>query len=101
MGTLTTPTKANMADALSARLGSSMEARSAIYPIYKNSKISSEVRRASQTHQAPQVGRPQNAPVHKAMNVMSAPVGASACASIDDKRVFMMRPTAAQKDMMR
>src|SRR5512140_3801325 len=70
-------------------------------PMYRNSRISSEVRRASQTHQVPQVGLPHSAPVHKAMKVNSAPVGASAVATIDDSRVLSTSPTPDQKPITR
>ena len=43
-----------------------------------------EVMRASHTHHAPHVGRPQRAPVQRAMKVIRAPVGARAVAIIDD-----------------
>src|SRR3954465_5106753 len=99
IGTLIAPTRASTADALSARRGSSMAATSARYPKYRNSNISSEVNRASQTHQVPHVGRPQNDPVHNAMNVISAPVGASACAIMDDSLVLNTRPIPAQNAM--
>ena len=49
MGTFTTPTTASTALALSAFTGSSMPARRPIYPRYRNSRISSDVRRGSQT----------------------------------------------------
>ena len=39
------------------------------------------------------MGRPQNAPVHSAMNVIIAPVGAIACAIIAESRV--LKPSAA------
>ncbi|MNR30192.1 hypothetical protein D3C85_1476330 [compost metagenome] len=56
-------------------------------PRYRKSRISSEVSRASQTHQAPQVGLPHRAPVHKVRKVKSAPVGASARIIMNDSRV--------------
>ena len=37
-----------------------------------------EVRRASQTHQVPQVGLPQTAPVNRARKVSQSPTGATA-----------------------
>ena len=98
-GTLTTPTMASTAAARSARRGSACAACRAMKPTYRNSSSSSDVSRASQTHQAPQVGRPHSAPVHSARKVMMAPVGASALAIIDDSRVFSARPSAAQKAM--
>ena len=74
MGTLTTPIIARREAALAALRLSSMALYKLRYPIYKNNKINSEVRRASHTHQAPQVGFPHRAPVHKAIKVMRAPV---------------------------
>ena len=59
--------------------------------------MSSEVRRASQTHQVPHVGLPQSDPVHRAMNVNSAPVGASAEAIMFESRVLNTSPTPDQK----
>ena len=78
IGTLTTPTSASSAPARSARRGSSIAACSDMKPKYRNSRISSEVSRASHTHQVPQVGLPHSEPVHSAMKVNSAPVGARA-----------------------
>ena len=54
------------------------------------------MRRASHTHQVPQVGLPQSDPVHSAMNVKSAPVGASAVAIMCESRVLKTSPTPAQ-----
>ncbi len=65
-------------------------------PKYRNSRISSEVRRASHTHQVPQVGLPHSAPLHSAMKVNIAPVGAIAEAIMPDRRVLRTRPSAAQ-----
>src|SRR5882672_6091138 len=59
--------------------------------------MSSEVRRASHTHQVPQVGLPHSEPVHSAMKVNSAPVGAIALAIMPESRVLNARPTPAQK----
>jgi hypothetical protein len=44
----------------------------------------------------PQVGLPHSDPVHKAMKVMSAPVGARAVAIIEERRVLNARPMPAQ-----
>lgn len=73
-----------------------MDACSDMNPIYRNSRISSEVRRASHTHQAPHIGLPHSDPVHSAMKVISAPVGASAEAIIEDSRVLNASPIPAQ-----
>src|SRR6266705_1868074 len=96
IGMLTTPTSASTAPALSARRGSSIAACSAMKPKYRNSKISSDVSRASQTHQVPQVGLPHSEPVHSARSVKSAPVGAIALAIIPESRVLNASPNPAQ-----
>src|SRR3990167_3749713 len=101
IGTLTAPTSARMAQALSARRGSSMLDCSARKPRYKNSRISSEVSRASHTHQAPHIGLPHSAPVHSDSAANMAPVGASAEAIMPDKRVLKARPMPAQAAMIR
>ncbi len=44
---------------------------------------------------------PQKAPVHSAMKVNSAPVGAIARASIDASRALKAQPMAAQKAITR
>src|SRR4051812_28826373 len=98
-GTLITPTSASTAPALSARRASSIEAWSAMKPKYRNSRMSSEVSRASQTHHVPQVGRPQSEPVQSATKVNSAPVGAIALAIMPDSRVLSTSPSAAQNAM--
>src|SRR3954470_23916926 len=95
IGTLTTPTSAITAPALSARRGSSMAACSDMKPKYRNSRINSDVSRASHTHHVPHIGLPHNEPVHTAMNVIIAPVGASEEATIEDNRVLKARPTPA------
>ena len=66
-------------------------------PRYRNSSSNSLVSRASHTHQVPQVGLPHSAPVHSAMKVIRAPVGASAVASIELSLVLSTRPRPAQK----
>ena len=68
-------------------------------PKYRNSRINSEVRRASQTHHVPHVGLPHSAPVHSARKVNIAPVGATAEAIIKDRRVLRINPSAAQNAM--
>src|SRR3954469_611392 len=99
MGTFTTPTMERMAQALSARRASSMAPSSAMKPKYRNSRMSSEVRRASHTHHVPQVGLPHSDPVHSAMKVNSAPVGAMAEAIMADSRVLSTSPSAAHSAM--
>ena len=101
MGTLTTPTRANKAPALSARRGSSMDDCKAMKPKYKNNKINSEVKRASHTHQVPHIGLPQREPVTKASKVNMAPVGAKACAIMADNLALRAKPMAAQPAITR
>ena len=101
MGTFTTPTSASKAAERSARRGSSIAACSDMKPIYKNSNTSSDVSRASHTHQAPQVGLPHRAPVHRARKVIQAPVGARAVASIEASRELNTRPMPAQNAIAR
>ena len=96
MGTFTTPTNASTAQALSARRGSSILDCRARKPKYRKSSMSSEVRRASHTHQVPHIGLPHNAPVTKDKNANNAPVGANAEAIIPDTRVFNANPKPAQ-----
>src|SRR5487761_2031603 len=69
-----------------------------ITPKYRNSNTSSEVRRASQVHQVPQVGLPQIEPVTKVIKVNAAPIGALAIASTSDnfiRHTRAMNPFAA------
>jgi hypothetical protein len=65
--------------------------------MYRKNRISSEVRRASQTHQAPHMGLPHRAPVHRDRKANRAPVGASAELIMPDRRVLKVMPMAAQK----
>ena len=58
------------------------------------------MRRASQTHHVPQVGLPHSEPVHSAMKVKRAPVGASERAIIAERRVCMAKPMADQNAMI-
>src|SRR6266436_10199104 len=95
IGTLITPTKASTAPARSARRGSSIDDCSEMNPIYKNIRIRVEVRRASQTHQTPQAGRPQSEPVTSEIKVKIAPVGEIAVAIIDASRALKAQPTPA------
>src|SRR5450756_2639587 len=101
MGTLTTPTSASTAQALSARRGSSMLDCRARKPRYKDSRINSEVNLASHTHQAPHIGLPHSDPVTSDKKANRAPVGASAEAIMPDKRVLKARPKPAQAAMTR
>ncbi|MNT35209.1 hypothetical protein D3C72_1712300 [compost metagenome] len=101
MGTLTTPASSRIAPPRSARCVSSVAACRAMNPRYRNSRISSDVSRASHTHHAPHVGLPHSAPVHRVRNVNSAPVGASARIIMNDRRVLKMSPSAAYPAMTR
>src|SRR3569833_3384220 len=96
MGTLITPTIASSPLARAARRGSSIKTNKDKKPKKKNSRISSDVRRASHTHHVPHMGLPHNEPVHNARKVNSAPVGASAEAIIDDSRVLNTSPAPAK-----
>src|SRR3954462_1141437 len=82
IGRLTTPTSARMAPAFAPRSGLSKARTRAMWPRYRKNSTSTEVSRASHTHQAPQVGRPHNEPVARQISVKAAPIGAAACAAI-------------------
>src|SRR5262249_895678 len=62
-------------------------------------RMSSEVSLASHTHHVPQAGLPHSDPVHSAMKVNSAPVGAIALAIMPESRVLNASPMAAQNAM--
>jgi hypothetical protein len=62
MGTSTKANIENTAETRARWLGSSIECRSIRYPAYNITQISAEVRRASHTHQTPQIIRPQMDP---------------------------------------
>ncbi|MCY1527484.1 hypothetical protein D9M68_625520 [compost metagenome] len=62
--------------------------------------MSIDVRRASQTHHAPQVGLPQMAPVSSATKVIQAPMGAAACSATSASFIFHTRPTTPQTASM-
>ena len=53
-----------------------------------------DVMRASQTHQVPQVGLPQMAPVTRAIKVRAAPMGAQAFMATSAIFIFQIRLTA-------
>src|SRR3546814_15704277 len=59
---------------------------SAMNAMYRNSKISSEVNRASHTHHVPHIGLPHRAPVQSDRKVNIAPVGARALAIMAESR---------------
>ncbi|MNJ76104.1 hypothetical protein D3C77_733180 [compost metagenome] len=90
---LITPTIARTAQALAALSRLVMAWPRAMRPKYKNSKISIEVSRASQTHQLPQVGLPQMAPVTSATAVIQAPIGAAHCKATSAIFIFHTSPT--------
>src|SRR5688572_9344768 len=100
MGTFTNPTMASTALALSAFCGSSMPARRPMYPKYRNSSTSSEVRRGSQTQYAPHMGLPHNMPVASVATVNHAPIGAHEAATACATFMRQMRPTAAARAMV-
>ncbi|MNN41870.1 hypothetical protein D3C81_1560130 [compost metagenome] len=93
IGMLITPTMASTAQALAALSRLLIAWPSAIMPKYRNSRMSMDVRRASQTHQLPQVGLPQMAPVTSATAVIQAPMGAAHCRATSAIFIFHTRPT--------
>ncbi len=93
IGMFTTPTTASTAQALAELSRLVIAWPSAMMPKYRNNRISIEVRRASQTHQAPQVGLPHTAPVSSAMKVIQAPMGAACCNATSASFIFQTRPT--------
>ena len=95
MGTFTTPTTASTALARSARCGSSIPARSPMYPRYRNSSTSSDVRRGSHSQYVPHIGSPQSAPVTSAAKVNDAPIGAQLAATACATFMRQMSPIAA------
>ncbi|MCY1380974.1 hypothetical protein D9M69_688410 [compost metagenome] len=93
IGMLITPTIASTAQALAALSRLLMALPNAMRPKYRNSRISMDVRRASQTHHEPQVGLPQMAPVTSATAVIQAPMGAAHCRATSASFIFHTRPT--------
>ena len=59
-----------------------------------------EVRRASQTHQVPQVGLPQTAPVNRARKVSQSPTGATAFTNTSASFMRQTRVTTAATAIM-
>ena len=92
IGRLINPINTRNPAARAARRGSSIAAFSAITPKYRNSNTSSEVRRGSQSHQVPHIGRPQIEPVARVITVNAAPIGAQAIASTSHS---LIRQTSA------
>lgn len=78
IGRLIAPTSASTATMRAPRAGSSNARHSAISPRYMRNRISTEVRRASQTHHVPHIGLPHSEPVTSAMKVKAMPTGAAA-----------------------
>src|SRR3546814_4107908 len=64
-------------------------------PRYRNSRISSVVRRGSQSHQVPHIGLPQIEPVARVIRVKPAPIGAQAMARISHSLIRQTRAIAA------
>src|SRR3981081_2163317 len=112
IGTFTTPTTASTALARSARCVSSSPARKPIYPRYRKSRMSSEVRRGSHSQYVPHIGSPHHAPatpppdlpppgphpsppVTSAAKVNEAPIGAQLAATACATLMRQMSPTAA------
>ena len=65
----------------------------AMTPPYRNRRISIEVSRASQTHQVPQVGLPQTAPVNRERKVSTSPTGATDLTNTSASFMRQTRPT--------
>src|SRR6266446_4001213 len=94
IGTFTTPTTANTALARSARCVSSSPARKPIYPRYRKSRMSSEVKRGSHSQYVPHIGWPHSAPVTSAAKVNEAPIGAQLAATACATLMRQMSPAA-------
>src|SRR5438067_12870827 len=94
IGTFTTPTTASTALARSARCVSSSPARNPMYPRYRKSRMSSEVRRGSHSQYVPHIGSPHSAPVTSAAKVNEAPIGAQLAATACATLMRQNRPTA-------
>ena len=72
---------------------------SAAWPSHRKNSTSTEVSRASQTHQVPHMGLPQKAPVHSDKKAINAPVGARAWAIMLERRALSESPIAAHPAM--
>src|SRR2546430_12990284 len=95
IGTFTTPTTASTALARSERCVSSSPARNPMYPRYRKSRMSSEVRRGSHSQYVPHIGSPHTAPVTSAAKVHEAPIGAQLAATASATSMRPIRPPAA------
>src|SRR5436305_1024930 len=100
MGMLTTPTKDRTAHARAPSAGSSKADLSPITPRYRNSRMSSEVRRASHTHHVNQVGFPHREPVTRVRKVKDAPTAAQAEASTSASFTFQISVSAPAAAML-
>ena len=96
IGKLIIPTKDNIAAYLSPLVLFSNELDNIIIPKYKNNKTNSEVSLASQTHQVPQVGFPQIAPVIRTRKASDAPMGAMLFAAQSASFMFQIKKTALE-----
>src|SRR5581483_9288532 len=96
IGTFTTPTIANTALARSARWTSSMADRNPMYPRYRKSRISSDVRRGSHSQYVPHIGAPHKEPVTRAHSVKDAPIGAQLAATACETFMRQIKPIAAE-----
>src|SRR5262249_17854247 len=81
IGRLTTPTRAKTEPALPPREGPQKAVARAIYTRKRKKRISTEVRRAPQTHHVPHIGRPQSDPLARQTKVNAAPIGAASRAA--------------------
>ena len=60
---------------------------------YVRKRIKTDVNLASQTHQVPHIGFPHNDPVIRQIKVKTAPIGATAVLTINQKGILNARAT--------
>ena len=96
IGKFTKPTKARTAQGRPSFPFSSSAFRKAIIPRYSNSRTNVDVNLASQTHQVPQVGFPQIAPVIRTRKASDAPMGAMLFAAQSASFIFQIKKTALE-----
>lgn len=82
IGRFTAPARARMAPIRAPRSSSSKARTRAAWPTQKKNSTSTEVSRASQTHQVPHIGLPQRLPVTRQRPVTAAPTGEISRATI-------------------
>ena len=94
-GSRARPTMDSRPAARAAVRRSSMARSRPITPRYRNSRISSDVRRGSQSHHVPHIGLPHRLPVSRVIAVKAAPIGAQAIASTSHS---LIRQTSAMAE---